>query len=236
MKKKTKITTLLIFFLFLTFPPLPLAQTSSGEAELIESIRKKVEEKIEEKTEISQKQKRGFFGQVSDLFNQTIVLETDQGKKTAKIDQETILIGANRQKIKFEDLEIDNYLITMGYSQSADQLETNRVVVISQPKQDNRIAVMGRIKNLERTQFDLEPLRNSQSWQVILTPKTIINQNDAGEIQELEPESLAEDSLLIIIGLSEEKNQISAKTIRIVTLPSPIPESEEAGKETETEN
>jgi hypothetical protein len=236
MKSKIKFILPVLSLISYLLSPISISAqsaTSGAETSAVEVLRKKIEEKVEgEATEEAiQKEKRGFFGKISDLFNQTIVLDTEKGKKTAKIDEETSIIDQDRKKIDFKDLAIDSFLIAMGYSEDEEKLTTKRIVISPELKEINRIAKIGRVTKASQSRLSLKTLKDNSPWEIILTPSTKISQKIDGEEEEADADQIEEEALIVVAGTSEEEGEIKASRIRLLstlsTSPSPSPEPEE---------
>ncbi|HUW21719.1 MAG TPA: hypothetical protein VMW41_03530 [Candidatus Bathyarchaeia archaeon] len=207
---------------------LPTNQNESPEPTkdpISEQIRKEVQEKIKAETEPLQDKKKAFFGEVTDLFNQTIVLQTFQGKRTATVDSETLIVDQNKKKLVFEDLEIGSFIITMGYSDTPEKLLTKRVVIADKPKQENRIAVIGQITQIEKTGFILQTLQRNEEWQVNWSKNSQIVQKVNEKNETIGKEMLEENDLVVVTGLINDE-KIEAKLVFLLTTKeiSPTPE------------
>ena len=130
--------------------PTPEA-TAAAEEDLedkIEGIREAVKEKVAEKNEeIGLGGKRAFAGAISDISNNTITLETENGKKQAQTTDETTFVDENRKEISLEDLVIESYIIALGYLEGEDLLDTRRVVISEEPEPIELIAVYGKVSD-----------------------------------------------------------------------------------------
>jgi len=185
---------------------------------------KAVREFVEGQSDPSQNQKRGFFGQITDLFNQTIVIQTDQGKKTAKIDEETEIVDQKKSKVKFEDLEIGGYLIAMGYAETPEEVLAKRIVITPKPAETNRLAVMGKLIESTGKTFTLKLLDGSD-WEITPDKNTVFVQKNKD--LEIELGEINKDALLIVAGVSEKENEIEATHVYVLINPQPSSASTE---------
>lgn len=202
----------------------PTTQSATSESQAVEAIRKDVEEKIQQELQQTTQLKRGFFGKISDLYNQTIVVETSEGKKTAKVDKDTILVDQSNKKINFEDLAIDSYVIVMGNLETTDKLLVTRLVVTPKPKETNRLALIGRVAKIIKNKITLQLLKDSSSLEANITSKTKINQKVDSKITQVDLANVDEQTLVVVAGIKQD-DQVEAKVIYLLEEKntSPIP-------------
>lgn len=194
----------------------------------VEGIKDKVEELVEEG---QSGQKKAFFGQIADIFNHTVILQTHLGQKTAKIEEDAEIINEGRKEINFDDLEIGTYVIAMGFTETPEKLLTKRLVVTPKPLRANRLALIGRITAIENEGLVIEPLGKDTSWEIEITGKTVITQKIDSKIRKVDFEEITENTLVVIGGISKGETELEAKAIHLLSLPesspTPTPEEEE---------
>jgi len=153
-KSKIKILTFWIVILHFTFYILHLAPAALSQSptptpdEKVQEIREAVKEKVQETlAEAEEGQKRAFVGEITDITDTTLVLDTRQGEKQVKIGEETKIINLARKEIELEDLEIGSFAIAMGYLEEAGMLDGRRIVIIKKPEFPARMVVFGKLTN-----------------------------------------------------------------------------------------
>jgi len=132
----SNLKTLIILFFVLSLVGIfnlnkTFAQTPTPEAEKatqssrIQEIKEKAQERVLAIKE--QAKKRAFWGKLTEINNSTFVLETPEGKKHVKTESETqFFLG--KKEIKFEELEIGNFIIALGFLSENKTLEGKRII------------------------------------------------------------------------------------------------------------
>ena len=235
---KTKIVSLLIISLFVfSFVPAVFGQSPTPD-EKVKEIRDAVKEKVREKLEETQEgQKKAFVGEIAEVSNSTLTLETRSGEQQVEVDEEAIIIGKNRSEIDFEDLEIGNYVIAMGYLDENEVLQTKRVAVTEKLKVLTQQVAAGKVTDISADE-NIITVKNEKKgviYTVEATTKTTITQktND-GEAEKIKFSEIEENDWLVAIGTSTENEEkiITAKLIHVIpdkskSEPTLTPEAEE---------
>ena len=202
-----------------------MAQTESAEQKLTPTvdpeIKQKVEQRIQDVLTAKDDQKRAFIGEITEI-NSIIEIETSQGTKQVKIDEEeTAIIGLKRENLEADDLEIDQYVIAMGYLGNGDVLEAKRIVITTKPEASSYAVVFGQVTDKSsdgENILTLKHLKQDKTYDVEVTKKTTITKRIDGEIEEIKFDEVETKDLLIVIGEKEDGNGfITAKTIRVVS-------------------
>lgn len=233
---KTEIISLLIisFFVFSSIPEI-LAQSPTPD-EKVKEIREAVKEKVREEIQQTQKgQKKAFVGEITEISNSTLVLEARSGEQQAEIDDEATILNIKKSKIEFEDLEIGNYVIAMGYLGENEILQAKRVVVTKEPKTSTRQVVVGRVTDISDDEkiITVKNEKKGVVYMVEATSKTTITQKlEEDEIEEVKFGQIEEGDWLVTIGTPTENEEkiITAKLIHLVpdkNKPEPTPTPEE---------
>ncbi len=186
--------------------------------QILEAVREKIKAKQMEP------KRRAYVGTLKSIADTTLVLETKNGIKQAEVDPEAIIVrisGKTKKEIKFEDLTIGELTIAMGYLGENEVLETKRVVMSEKPEEETqKEAVYGTVEeiDLEEKIVVIKELKKETLWSLKVTSKTEIGTKSEGEVEETELEEIKTDDRLIVIGLSEEEENILT-AIRIHILP-----------------
>ena len=209
-----------------SFAQTPIQETEASPTESsaeAQKIRQASETEIKEEIQSAQGEKKAFFGEINDLYNHTLILETSQGKKTAQLDEATVIVDQKKNKVPYEDLEIGSFLIAMGYEVTADKLQTKRIVITPKPEEVNRVALLGTLEKTKGTKLSFKTSRENISWQVLITNKTKFLQKTAEETREIKLGDIAENSLAIVAGISKIDNEVEAKLIYLLAVEEPSP-------------
>ncbi len=216
MKKQTIIKTTLILFvlgifsLFLTNFVIadeegitPTPETTADE-ENVKAIREEVQKKVkgilEEK---EQGKKRGFGGEITDIGDLTLTLETNEGEKEIKVATDAAIFGQSGKKIKFEDLKKNLFVIAMGYINEEAKLETTRLVVDEKPKPTGKQAIVGKITDIssEEKVITIKNERKEIIYTVEITSKTrLTRKTKEGKASKAKFTDFEKNDRLVVIG------------------------------------
>lgn len=242
---KTKIVSLLIISLFVfsarggssfrrDFVPGVFGQSPTP-GEKVKEIRNAVKEKVREKLEETQEgQKKAFVGEIAEVSNSTLTLETRSGKQQAEVDEKATIIGKNRSEINFEDLEIGDYVIAIGYLDENEVLQAKRVVVTKELETPTRQVAVGRVTDISADEkiITVKNEKKGMIYTVEATTKTTITKKpDEGEAEKINFNKIEENDWLVAIGTPTENEEkiITAKLIHVIpgkSKPEPTPTEE----------
>jgi len=109
----------------------PTAQ--ENQLEKIQQLKEKVAEKV---TEERQKNRHGFFGQIKEISQSTLILTTKKNEITIKISEETKIssLGVGPKKeIDFADLEVGQSLTALGLTEKENELTAKVILIKEKP-------------------------------------------------------------------------------------------------------
>lgn len=218
--KKGLITVIILSILAST--GVVFAQEATDPAE---KIRQEVTRIVQDQEE--SEPKKAFSGEITDIFNKTVVLETNDGKKTVKIEENGLIISNNKE-IDFEDLEIGSWVIAMGYLTETELLSAKRIVVSVKPDKQEKEALMGTIIEAEDERLIIKTTADNEPAIIVYDETTAIS-DYAGDDLELE-----KGQVIVAAGTVVSELKINAGTIKIISVPEPVEEeSFEATKSVE---
>ncbi len=219
----------------------PTPTPAEEEEEISPEIKEKVQERIEAIKE-SGSRKGAFFGNLTDISNSTLILEYQEKEEIVKTDDETTFIGKSNQAIEINDLEIEDFIIAMGYLEE-DILTGKRISVLAEEPEPTEVreAVYGTIADLSQEEeiISLNTLKEEVTYEIEVTAKTEINQKIDEETEEIGFKDLEIGDRLVVVGTLENENKTIAATLirllsaeteeEIIPTPkaSPTPEEEE---------
>jgi len=215
--KKQKLFFILAL-VFLLFAPMVIALEDEAEegtvsGEKIEDIRKEIQKKVEEKlSQITEEtEKRAWIGIITEITETSLKIKARDGEeeRTITLSDEVEIIGPERQEIDLEDLEQDQRIIAMGYLQIDTTLEAKRIAIVSELEERERMVVFGTINN-KSEEDEIISISNSQEngeeYEIVLTSKTIIRQKIDEEVEEIEYEDLEMDQKIVAVLIPTESN------------------------------
>lgn len=98
-----------------------------------ENLKERLENIVKEKEQKPVISKKAWVGNLQSIANNTLTIETIYGPKLASISAETTYVKyPNRNEIGPDELEIDSYIIAMGYVNGNHVLQAVRIVAESQ--------------------------------------------------------------------------------------------------------
>lgn len=139
--KKLLATALFLYSLVFLTPKLSAQEEAQNEdsapteEEATENLKTRLKESLEE-AKISlistpdENAPRAYVGTVVDLIQSNIEVKTKDGTRYAKTDDETTIIRTpGNTQIELEDIRIDDFIISMGYSENDSTILAKRVIV-----------------------------------------------------------------------------------------------------------
>lgn len=191
-----------------------------------ERIKQKVEERIEKVLSTAEEgQKRALVGTLKSIANSTLTITTQSGDFQAKVATDAAILNEDRENIELDDLEIGSNLITMGYLDNQNVLDTKRIVVTEEFQIPETESVFGLVTDIseEEKVLTIKHPKTQAVYMIDIDADTKITKRIEGEIQEIKFSDIEDDDRLVVIGEPEENEEkiITAKLIHIVVGASP---------------
>lgn len=184
--------------------------------EKVQEIREAVKEMV---TETRKGQKRAFVGEIIDITNTTLSLDTQQGEKQARAGEETTIIGLSKKEIEFEDLELGSFAIVMGYLEETGILDVRRIVIDKKPEAPAREVAFGEVidASTEEKILTVKHPKKGTVYSVEATGTTTITKKGEEEKEKIKFGDIEIGDFLVTIGTPSEENEnfITAKLIHI---------------------
>lgn len=212
---------LLLIACCLLLAPMALAQSPTPqEEEISPDIKEKVQERIEAIQE-STNRKAAFFGTITDVSNSTLTIESEKGERKIKTDEETESLGTKGQAIELDDLEIEDFIIALGYLESDGYLLGKRISVLAEEPEpvEPKEAVYGEVADISKEEevISLSSLKDDITYEIDVTSKTTIETKVGEKIKEIDFEEIEIGARLAAVGTKENGNgTISASVIYLV--------------------
>jgi hypothetical protein len=197
------------------------AQTSTPtDEEISPEIKEKVQERIEA-IEESANRKAAYFGTITDVSNSTLTIESVRGERKIKTDEETIFLGDKGQAIKLDDLEIEDFIIALGYLESDSYLLGKRISVLAEEPEpvEPKEAVYGEVADIseEEEVISLSSLKDETTYEIDVISKTTIEKKVGEKTEEIKFEEIEIGDRLAAVGIKENGNgTISASVIYLI--------------------
>jgi len=191
----------------------PTATSSSEKKaqQILEAVREKI------KASQLAPRRRAYVGALKSIADTTLILETKNGIKQAKVSSQAAILRlekSKKKKIKFEDLAIGDFTIAMGYIEENEVLDAKRIIVKRKEKPEKkRLVLFGLIEEIDvkKELITFKEIRNQKTWQLKITTKTKMNR---------QLKKIKKGERLVTISLPQKGNNL-LNGLRIFILPSP---------------
>jgi hypothetical protein len=235
------VVVLIFTFCTLNLVPKVLSQSPSPEPteeedEISPEIKEKVQERIEAIKE-TESRKAAYFGTLIDVSNSTLTINSNKGERKIKTDEETDFLDEEGQAIELDDLEIDDFIIALGYLESDGYLLGRRISVLAEEPEpaEPREAVYGEVADISSVEeiISLSQLKGEMTYEIEVTSKTKIEEKVDEKTEEIDFEDIEIGDRLAAVGTKENGNgTITASVIYLI--PSQTEETEEEEEITPT--
>lgn len=219
MKKITLIVTLL--YCYIATLMIAVAQTSTPTSTATaQDIQDKVQARIEEINNTAKK--RAFWGTLTEINGTTLSINGPRGDKRIKTDGTTVFVDSAKKTIKITDLEIGNFLISLGYWKENGTLDGKRVIVLkAAPKPAiKRMAINGKVNEIVKGENVLSLTsgkENQNTYEVAFTNKTVITKKVDGVIKKVLFSAIAVGDRIVIVATKEtDNNGYTAKIAHVI--------------------
>ena len=194
--------------------------TASSSADTTQNLKSRIERIVKEKQDQIKGvidnlsfQKKGFIGQVERIAEESLTIETIKGTQIISITDQVELIK-NNKPIKLTDLEVDNWVIVMGYIDDDDSLIVRRIVVSSESLRPHSYFVqLGTIQDLTKTKLSFTP-RSGEAVVEMAMDKTSAYQDYQGK--KLAVTDLTENLQVLVIYYQDNQG-FHLKTLRLLS-------------------
>lgn len=142
------------------------ATATSGAETVTDKIKERLQETVSEglvaiKEEITGKlaapRKKAYIGKTSSLDKTSLTLTYKEQNFTVNLNDETVFVKGTNTPIDWEDLDVNDFVIAMGwYHSDSDSFTAARVSLISEPEPpDNQQLVQGKISEVDGQKISL---------------------------------------------------------------------------------
>lgn len=203
------------------------SKTPATDEEKADLLRKEVEAILAETDDRDSQRlllKRAFCGNLIAHYkeDQELSIDVRGEEKRALYDEETTMIGINREEISPADLETGNYLVAMGYLDrlEPDKLTIKRLVVQETPAPVARESFFGLVGDISSEEEVFILTNNDLVFEVLAKgAKVSYQENEA--IFTAKFSRLEEQARVVVVGQKKDDNgQIEASKIHIISSPS----------------
>lgn len=159
--------------------------------------------------------KRAWVGQIVGVAAGTLSIKVRQETKQVRITEATTIVDENRATIEADDLEIDTFVIVMGYLMEGHVLDARRIVESEEPTPNRLQAYLVTLTNMKADTLTVKNNADEESWELALLTSTAITQSVDGEITDIERTDLQVDDQLVIIAEENSETPTALDTTNI---------------------
>jgi hypothetical protein len=186
-------------------------QAPTEVAESTDSIRQKVQEKVED----ALNSPTAYLGTVTDISEGSIQLKSASGEinQVSSSDTPTVVKdGKSPKTVKLTDIAIGDFIVAMGYRNGNHVLTAKRILITTPPDPTGRKAVYGNVASVTKTGLTLETKQGDITITVGTT--TIIYQVKGEAFTKIKLASLEEGNLVAAAFEASDKN--NARTVFLI--------------------
>ncbi len=227
-----KILILIILNLTLLITPIQAANPTSDDtvdANKVENITDKLKEIVKNTSpepEIISNQPKSFFGNITQITDDSMVINFNNQNQTLKISNETAFINSKRQKSKITDFKVGETILSMGYLNSDKSLDCRRIVATETKSiENNNQIITGQIVDVSQSQdsiFAFTPFQNKDiQYQIKIDSKTEINDTNQKKLKS--SDAIVKGKKIIIVMHPDSENSQTFYATSIISLETSSP-------------
>jgi hypothetical protein len=171
-------------------------------------------------------QPKSFFGTITQINDNLMVIISDNQNKILQLSDETICINSNRQKIKASEFKVGQTILAMGYFNQDNSLDCRRIIATdSKSVENNNQIITGQIVDVPQSQtsiFAFTPFQNKDiQYQIKVDSKTEIIDTNQKKLKS--SETIIKGKKIIIVMHPDTKNSQTFYATSIISLESEPP-------------
>ncbi len=207
--------------------PTPDATASNSATinEITDNLKQRLQETIQNASSSATATAVAYIGSVKDVVNDTIVMDTKDGRKNIAVGSDTTIVRTPGQRtIKIDNVQIGDSAIAIGTPSAEDELAGTRIVVSTDPiTPPAKTSGYGTITKIARGSLSLFVPGQSDPVVVGVDGNTIIK--TPSDLLTLKDLALG-DTIVYTADLDKNNNQTATIIMQISTAsPTPSPET-----------
>lgn len=212
------------------------APSASPVASTEPTVRETLRERVEEKLTTLVNRPRSLLGKITDIQDSSLLIETKNGIKQLKLNQEINIIDNREDKkktLEIKNLQIGDSIAALGFTDTKDILDTRRILVVSETTIIKR-AVYGIVQEKSAGKLTIKHPKKDETWTIKTDGKTKFSAKLDGKIGKVKFDDIEVGDRIISIGIpTKESNTLLTKLIHVIpgkakgllASPSPKPSS-----------
>jgi len=226
-KNSGKLATLFLLAMFALFAPLAVVASEevTGEDEdqqKADQLRKEVEAILAETDGQESERllaKRAFCGNLVTHKEDAgqLVIDVRDEEKVGQYDEETVMVGIDRESIKPQDLEIGSYVVAMGYLNRSgpDELQIKRLVIQETPAPLVKESFFGQVGDIS-SEEKVFILNQGENVYEVLAGEADLSYQGRDDVAAGKFDQLEEEDKVVVVGQREDGNgRVEASKIYI---------------------
>lgn len=215
------------FAFAVTTTPTPSTATSSAKtktatpsadpAVIKQNTLDRIEKILDEKgsSVLNSLKRKAYVGQVARVTTESLTVNTPHGEVTVKLTPEktTMFLMPRLTLVQISDIEIDGFVIAMGYVDGDDVLDVRRVLVSPTPLFPiKKGVILGIVQSIKSTQMLVRTFAQEDKG-VLLSSKTVYQDRGGTTIKKTE---VKENVRILIITPNADDASASASLVRVM--------------------
>ena len=226
---KRKVLALLIITTALLIPAF---KTSAQDTATEES--QAVREKVKQKVELARKNAKAYLGTITDKTPSTLQIKTESGEiQQISIDESTsyVKLGKVVSKVSAKDLAIGDYIIAMGFQETAGVLTAKRILLTTAPQLVEKQILTGKVTSFKKTELTLNNKADGNELNITAGKNLLVTSVADGKTVKSSFSQINQGDEIIVVAITEDNGYL-ARRIQIITpAPTPTPSANPTPKE-----
>jgi len=182
-----------------------------------QNIKDRIEKILDDKgsSVLNSLKRKAYVGQVVRVTTESLTVNTLHGEVTVKLTPEktAMFLMPRLTPVQISDVEIDGFVIAMGYVDGDDVLDARRVLVSPAPLFPiKKGVILGTVQSIKPTQLLVRTLAQEDKT-ISLSSKTVYQDNTGTAIKRTD---VKEDTKILVITPNEDDASASASLVRVM--------------------
>lgn len=219
MKISKVLACCLLLIAFTSIPVSAQQETSPATSSVRDLVRERVKAKIDNLTQ----KPMALVGTLEQIADSTLEIKNAGGKVLlASTSKDTLyyrVTDGKKKEIKFDELVIGEFIVTMGYRNGKDILDAKRVVVYDKKPTSNKESAYGVVTSISKGVVTIKHPKTGDVWTIKTNKKTVITGKVEGKMQEINIEDVKEGDRIVAVGTRDTKatqNTLDAKRVHVI--------------------
>lgn len=168
-----------------------------------------IRERVKEKIEAAVNSPKAFIGSITDIVDVSIQIENGNGEIeqiTTSDNTSVVKVNSKSTAQKVEDIAIGDFVIAMGFLDENSVLDSERILIITEPDPPARKTIFGKVKEVDKK---IMTITNTQNQDLEITfPRAWKGPN----LDELEIETK-----IVVVVKPDDDGDLTVRTVEIIS-------------------